>query len=300
MRGVNHAHTWYPGETQSLADIKALGANTVRVVLSDGHRWTRNSPADVANVVAQCKANRLICVLEVHDTTGYGEEAVRHARPRGRLLDQPQGRPRSARRTTSSSTSATSPGATPTRRAGPPPPSPPCRNCGPMRLRAHDHGGRAQLGPGLAGRHARQRPVRVRRRHHRQPDLLDPHVQRLRHRRRDHRLPGRLRGRRTAPPHRRVRRARRPVGRSGRGHHDGHRRGAGPRLPGLVLERQHRPGPRPVDRLRPHAAQRLGLYASSTAPTASRRRRRKPRSSAAAPRATPRRRPPRAPRPPPR
>ncbi|ULR55875.1 cellulase family glycosylhydrolase [Streptomyces deccanensis] len=76
MRGVNHAHTWYPGETQSLADIKALGANTVRVVLSDGHRWAKNSPADVANVVAQCKANRLICVLEVHDTTGYGEEAA--------------------------------------------------------------------------------------------------------------------------------------------------------------------------------------------------------------------------------
>ncbi|MEU0086262.1 cellulase family glycosylhydrolase [Streptomyces sp. NPDC006274] len=76
MRGVNHAHTWYPGETQSLADIKALGANTVRVVLSDGHRWTENSPADVAAVVADCKANRLICVLEVHDTTGYGEEAA--------------------------------------------------------------------------------------------------------------------------------------------------------------------------------------------------------------------------------
>ncbi|MEI5527959.1 cellulase family glycosylhydrolase [Streptomyces brasiliscabiei] len=76
MRGVNHAHTWYPGQTRSLADIKALGANTVRVVLSDGHRWARNSPADVANVVAQCKANRLICVLEVHDTTGYGEEAA--------------------------------------------------------------------------------------------------------------------------------------------------------------------------------------------------------------------------------
>ncbi|AQS65900.1 cellulase family glycosylhydrolase [Streptomyces pactum] len=76
MRGVNHAHTWYPGETQSLADVKALGANTVRVVLSDGHRWSENSPEDVAAVVGQCKANRLICVLEVHDTTGYGEEAA--------------------------------------------------------------------------------------------------------------------------------------------------------------------------------------------------------------------------------
>ena len=76
MRGVNHAHTWYPGETQSLADIKARGTNTVRVVLSNGHRWTRNSPEDVAAAIGQCKANRLICVLEVHDTTGYGEEAA--------------------------------------------------------------------------------------------------------------------------------------------------------------------------------------------------------------------------------
>ncbi|GAA4891550.1 cellulase family glycosylhydrolase [Streptomyces coeruleoprunus] len=76
MRGVNHAHTWYPGQTQSLAHIKALGANTVRVVLSNGHRWAANSPSDVAGVVRDCKANRLICVLEVHDTTGYGEEAA--------------------------------------------------------------------------------------------------------------------------------------------------------------------------------------------------------------------------------
>ncbi|GGR96233.1 endoglucanase [Streptomyces humidus] len=77
MRGVNHAHTWYPGRTaQSLADIKAMGANAVRVVLADGHRWSANSSSDVANVVAQCKANRLICVLEVHDTTGYGEDSA--------------------------------------------------------------------------------------------------------------------------------------------------------------------------------------------------------------------------------
>ncbi|MFE9449967.1 cellulase family glycosylhydrolase [Streptomyces sp. NPDC006739] len=77
MRGVNAAHTWYPGRTrQSLADIKALGANTVRVVLADGHRWAANSAADVADVIAQCKADRLICVLEVHDTTGYGEDSA--------------------------------------------------------------------------------------------------------------------------------------------------------------------------------------------------------------------------------
>ncbi|MDX2958353.1 cellulase family glycosylhydrolase [Streptomyces acidiscabies] len=77
MRGVNHAHTWYPTRlNQSLADIKAFGANTVRVVLADGHRWTANTAADVGDVIAQCKANRVICVLEVHDTTGYGEESA--------------------------------------------------------------------------------------------------------------------------------------------------------------------------------------------------------------------------------
>ena len=30
----------------------------------------------MANVIAQCKQNRLICVLEVHDTTGYGEDGA--------------------------------------------------------------------------------------------------------------------------------------------------------------------------------------------------------------------------------
>ncbi|MFD5847091.1 cellulase family glycosylhydrolase [Streptomyces chartreusis] len=75
MRGVNHAHTWYPDRVSALAHIKAKGANTVRVVLSSGDRWTRNDAADVSNVVAQCRQNRLICVLEVHDTTGYGEQS---------------------------------------------------------------------------------------------------------------------------------------------------------------------------------------------------------------------------------
>ncbi len=76
MRGVSHAHTWYTSRTEkALADIKSLGANTVRIVLSSGHRWTKNTASDVANVIQQCKNNRLICVLEVHDTTGYGEQS---------------------------------------------------------------------------------------------------------------------------------------------------------------------------------------------------------------------------------
>ncbi|NYI97138.1 mannan endo-1,4-beta-mannosidase [Streptomonospora nanhaiensis] len=76
FRGVNHPHAWYTGETESFAEIADLGANSVRVVLSSGHRWTRTEAADLANVIAECKANKLICVLEVHDTTGYGEEGA--------------------------------------------------------------------------------------------------------------------------------------------------------------------------------------------------------------------------------
>ncbi len=76
MRGVNHAHTWYTHQTGSIADIKDAGANAVRVVLSNGHRWNRNDASDVANIISLCKANRLICMLEVHDTTGYGEEGA--------------------------------------------------------------------------------------------------------------------------------------------------------------------------------------------------------------------------------
>ncbi|MGW4964684.1 cellulase family glycosylhydrolase [Nonomuraea sp. NPDC004186] len=74
MRGVNHPHVWYTSQTGSFADIKALGANTVRVVLGSGKRWGPST--DVANVISLCKQNKLICVLEVHDTTGYGEEGA--------------------------------------------------------------------------------------------------------------------------------------------------------------------------------------------------------------------------------
>ena len=75
MRGINHPHNWFPEQTIGFQQIKAKGANTVRVVLSSGHAqdWAENSASDVANVIQLCKTNKLVCVLEVHDTTGYGE-----------------------------------------------------------------------------------------------------------------------------------------------------------------------------------------------------------------------------------
>jgi mannan endo-1,4-beta-mannosidase len=73
LRGINHPHAWYTQHTSSFAAMKAAGANSVRVVLSGG-RWPANSAADVSNVISLCKQNKLICVLENHDTTGYGEQ----------------------------------------------------------------------------------------------------------------------------------------------------------------------------------------------------------------------------------
>jgi mannan endo-1,4-beta-mannosidase len=78
MRGTSHAHVWYPSQTSSIANIKALGANTVRVVLSGG-RWGANSSGEVANIISLCKASKLICVLENHDTTGYGEDGAAYS-----------------------------------------------------------------------------------------------------------------------------------------------------------------------------------------------------------------------------
>lgn len=76
MRGVNAPHAWYADKTaQTLTDIAARGANTVRLVLANGVRWTRTDEATVRDLIAKCKAAKLIAVLEVHDTTGYGEQA---------------------------------------------------------------------------------------------------------------------------------------------------------------------------------------------------------------------------------
>ena len=76
MRGINVPHAWYADKTaSSLSDIAKTGANTVRIVLASGDRWTKTSESEVSSLIAQAKANKLIAILEVHDTTGYGEQA---------------------------------------------------------------------------------------------------------------------------------------------------------------------------------------------------------------------------------
>lgn len=74
MRGINVAHAWYPNETQtSINAIADRGANCVRVVLADGTQWTKTQRAEVENIISWCEARNLICILEVHDHTGFDD-----------------------------------------------------------------------------------------------------------------------------------------------------------------------------------------------------------------------------------
>lgn len=66
MRGINHPFVWFQSQNSSFANMKRAGANTVRVVLDQGI-----TTGQVNTVVSQCKANRLVCVLEIHSTTGW-------------------------------------------------------------------------------------------------------------------------------------------------------------------------------------------------------------------------------------
>jgi len=77
MRGVNHPYTWYKGEEgTAIPAMAASGANTVRLVLSNGHQWDAVSASEVTDLIQLCKANDLIAVLEVHDGTGSNDPAV--------------------------------------------------------------------------------------------------------------------------------------------------------------------------------------------------------------------------------
>ncbi len=74
MRGINVAHAWYTDYTEtSINAIADLGANCVRVVLADGTQWTKTTYQEVENIIRWCENRGLICILEVHDHTGYND-----------------------------------------------------------------------------------------------------------------------------------------------------------------------------------------------------------------------------------
>jgi mannan endo-1,4-beta-mannosidase len=78
MRGINYPYTWFQSRPtqQDFAAMSATGANTVRVVLSTGGQWARVPGAQVSQVIQWAKDNRMIAVLEVHDSTGWSEQTT--------------------------------------------------------------------------------------------------------------------------------------------------------------------------------------------------------------------------------
>lgn len=76
MRGINYAFTWFKGsESKAIPKMAEYGCNTVRIVLSNGQQWTKNTASEVANLIRLCEENDLIAVLEVHDATGKDDQA---------------------------------------------------------------------------------------------------------------------------------------------------------------------------------------------------------------------------------
>jgi mannan endo-1,4-beta-mannosidase len=76
LRGINHGFAWHMVHDNTFRDIKATGANSVRVALPTGYRWPAVSLADVKWIVAQCKLNKLVCVLDAHDSSGHGQDPL--------------------------------------------------------------------------------------------------------------------------------------------------------------------------------------------------------------------------------
>lgn len=74
MRGINHAHTWFEDQLDTaLTGIANTNANIVRIVLSNGGQWTKDSKISLEMIIEKCKQQQLVVMLEIHDCTGYGD-----------------------------------------------------------------------------------------------------------------------------------------------------------------------------------------------------------------------------------
>src|SRR5690625_211431 len=61
MRGVNHAHSWYKDIShEAIPAIADAGANTIRIVLSDGGQYTKDDIDTVRNLISIAEENQLI------------------------------------------------------------------------------------------------------------------------------------------------------------------------------------------------------------------------------------------------
>ncbi|KAJ3405564.1 hypothetical protein HDV05_006526 [Chytridiales sp. JEL 0842] len=69
IRGANLAFNWFRSHDAQFSDLKSKGANTARVALESKSRL-----ADVRKAVRLTLENKMVAVLENHDTTGYPEK----------------------------------------------------------------------------------------------------------------------------------------------------------------------------------------------------------------------------------
>lgn len=71
IRGINHPHSWFKNTyEEAIPAIADQGANTVRIVLSDGGQYTKDNIDTIRNLISIAEQNNLVSVLEVHDATG--------------------------------------------------------------------------------------------------------------------------------------------------------------------------------------------------------------------------------------
>lgn len=79
MRGVNTVYIWQLNDgpvEETIDKIAEHGANAVRVAIGDGDKsnkegaWGDTSLEKVQEIVECCKKNKMICILEIHNTTG--------------------------------------------------------------------------------------------------------------------------------------------------------------------------------------------------------------------------------------
>lgn len=76
FRGVNMSHAWAPQRSEKdLPAIAATGANGIRIPLGAGCAFRLTPIDEVRTLIARAKVHRMAIVLEVHDSTGYGEKA---------------------------------------------------------------------------------------------------------------------------------------------------------------------------------------------------------------------------------
>ncbi|MGJ8682026.1 cellulase family glycosylhydrolase [Paraglaciecola sp.] len=73
ISGFNVTHAWSPQTTKkAIHSAASFGVNTIRVVLSNGHIWRKNTPEEVQGIIQQAKSLGIVTMLEVHETTGFG------------------------------------------------------------------------------------------------------------------------------------------------------------------------------------------------------------------------------------